>query len=441
MTPHSPALHCTALHTPSSAPLPHVLTRPIPRSPPVHSPTVHSNDVWVSQTGGTVWVRQTAAAQWPARNSMNFVVNAAGVMVLHGGITGGSGPYWSDVWTSFDAGITWQALSQSSGVSRSGAAAVLDTAGFLYLFSGQNSIPTNNYFWNKDGWKSDYGINNVRSWAATATPAALTIPSTYSPCAAYYNIVAQPSAASSSSGAIAARGSSSSASASSAGCGPAGLPTNAGPYVLSNATYPLSVVNAWGSYGVEWSTIAYTVAPIIAPSGTVYPTGTWVWWGTQQTVTASTDQGQTWVQLTASNDYNASSGNAQCAQRSSTNRFYVMGDELNYAQTNASYVFSSTNGYSWQSMMSAATQQQWIPRQLAFTQCVVDAQDRLYSLGQSDIWVSSDHGMTFQNITTNAFYTPRSATGTGIFTASYGDVMVLVGGLKPNYAGDLSALT
>ena len=222
-------------------------------------------------------------------------------------------------------------------------------------------------------------------------------------------------------------------------CVSTGLPTSGnGSYALSNASYSAAAVSAWGSYSVEWSTIAVTVAPITSPSGTTYPTGSWVWWGTQQTVTISPDQGMTWTQLTASNDYNGTTGNAQCAHRASFNRFYVLGDELGYAQTNSSFVYSSTNGYSWQQMLSAATNAQWATRQLGFTGCVVDMQDRLYSLGPSDVWMSTNYGMTFTNVTQTMYTPPRASFGNAIFAASYGDVMMVVGGLKPNYAGDLN---
>ena len=58
--------------------------------------------------------------------------------------------------------------------------------------------------------------------------------------------------------------------------------------------------------------------------------------------------------------------------------------------------------------------------------------DNVYSLGQSDVWVSADLGATFVNVTTSSIYSPRTSASSTIWTATAGDIMVMLGGEAPN---------
>ena len=217
-------------------------------------------------------------------------------------------------------------------------------------------------------------------------------------------------------------------------CGVSALPTaSAGSlYTLSSALFPnMSTwpVQGWG--GDDDVVVAPLVAPVTL-NGLLYPAGSWLWWGTQQLVQISTDQGQTWAQLAYGSDYPAGQpGNAGCAHRNSFNRFYIIGDSQG---ANASFVWASNNGTqgSWYQLLSTATQTAWTARVLGYSQCVVDMSDNVYSLGQSDVWVSADLGATFVNVTTSSIYSPRTSASSTIWTATAGDIMVMLGGEAPN---------
>ena len=428
-------------------------------------------DVWVSQTGGTSWVQQTATAPWSGRTDPNIAISSSGAMVLQGGRSYTTQQVWlSDAWLSLDGGATWTLLNGDTALNRSASAVVFDASGYLYLFGGE-SAP--NYNWNKDGWKSSYALANIQSWSAAAAQQAPVIPAGFSACTPYYNILSQaPSSPSSSGGSVAASSSSSVATAASSasssaaaasssaatsasaaasssaaasatssmasmtGSGPqpcststTGLPTSSGPYTVSNATFTSDIVSAWPEYSVGQSAIAYTVAPLTDLSGVSYPAGSWVWWGTQAPVTISQTQGQTWGLLNNSgSDYTLGLGNALCAHRASYNRFYVLGDTVSGTQTSSSFIYASNNGEAWTNVITAATLAAWTSRNLQQTGCAVDIHDNVYSLGEDDVWMSSNQGVAWTNVTTGSMYTARSSFGYGIFSASYGDVMVVVAG-------------
>ena len=131
------------------------------------------------------------------------------------------------------------------------------------------------------------------------------------------------------------------------------------------------------------------------------------------------------------------SGNAQCAHRGSFLRLYVIGDSVGGTANLANpYVWSSLNEWNWTSTLAPATVTAWTtgattPRQLLYTGCVVDMQDRVYSLGVSDVWMSATNGSTWSNVNPTTMYSPRQAFAYGIFTGASGtDIMAVVGGLS-----------
>jgi hypothetical protein len=62
------------------------------------------NDVWRSVDGGVTWAEMTAAAGWAARTVFSTVAMADGSIVLMGGLAPG---FKNDVWHSLDNGATW----------------------------------------------------------------------------------------------------------------------------------------------------------------------------------------------------------------------------------------------------------------------------------------------------------------------------------------------
>ena len=214
-------------------------------------------------------------------------------------------------------------------------------------------------------------------------------------------------------------------------CNTTGLPSASSgeSYGLSSSAFPNMSSWAVAGWGGDDDPV---VAPLVAPvtlNGVLYPAGSWLWWGTQALVQISTDMGQNWAQLAYGSDYPSGAGSAGCAHRNSFNRFYVIGN-----LSGLTFVSSSNNGTqgSWYQTLSASTAASWKSRVLSYSQCVVDMADKLYSLGQSDVWRSDDLGSTFVNVTTSSIYSPRSSSSSTIWTATNGDVMVMLGGEAPN---------
>ena len=68
--------------------------------------------------------------------------------------------------------------------------------------------------------------------------------------------------------------------------------------------------------------------------------------------------------------------------------------------------------------------------------CVVDMQQRVYSVGSDDTWVSSNLGVTFTNVTlTSGRWSPRTWFAGGIYTIGSTDYITVLGGRDaPNAA-------
>ena len=191
-----------------------------------------------------------------------------------------------------------------------------------------------------------------------------------------------------------------------------------------------------GTWTVESPTIAATVAPITGPGG-VYPAGSWLWWaGGQPAVFLSSDSAQSWTQMQYEDDYGQTEGSANCAARASSNAFYVL-------TTNGTgpYVWYSTDGQQWQSVLNANSTLAFndTRQTLQWTGCVVDSSDRLYSVGASDVWVSSDRGVSFVAINSSTPWATRFGFGLSVFSTLGGEeAIVLLGGALPHYAGVLN---
>ena len=392
------------------------------------------NDVWASQTSGSTWVRTTFTAPWAPRLGANLAIFGNGAMVLHGGSTNipaSSTPsYFSDAWISFDGAATWQLLIASTGVARSLGGVVFDGQGYLYIFSGYNTANAGA----NDAWRSNLALGNIQQWGSGATATALTIPSGYSACTPYFNLGAQQAAPSSTGSAVTTSTGSSSGSIVLT-CTATGLPTAAqagGTWNFTN--WP--VVNQF--FADPDASVIVANQPFASMFGYAFPTGSLVMWGGSASVLGASlqdaPQYQYWRSLSVATPYQAGVGNAQCAHRRSYLRLYVIGDSYSgTANAGAPYVFTSVNEWNWTNTLSAATATTWASatRALLYTGCVVDINDRVYSLGVSDIYSSADNGTTWTRITPTVSYTPRSAFSYGIFTGLSGaDIMVVAGGVS-----------
>jgi len=124
-------------------------------------PSKPTNDVWMSDDGGTQWYLQTASAPWLPRKYLGTAINENGVIFLAGGNIGYGMSGLNDVWKSEDGGKTWSPLTlvapwtarhsfafvRLSGGSRPGR---------LYVLGGEDGRRLH------DVWASDDG---GRTWS------------------------------------------------------------------------------------------------------------------------------------------------------------------------------------------------------------------------------------------------------------------------------------
>ena len=149
------------------------------------------NDVWITTNYGQTWVAQTMAAPWYARENPNVVVAQNGMIALNGGsLCSGYGCYpttqntpyanagWlSDVWVSFDIGVSWQQMASSSNSLFAQAATVTDSNGYWYTIAGQTGPANNTYYaWTNSGYKSSFSLTAVTQWGSAA---GLRVPSSF----------------------------------------------------------------------------------------------------------------------------------------------------------------------------------------------------------------------------------------------------------------------
>ena len=130
-------------------------------------------------------------------------------------------------------------------------------------------------------------------------------------------------------------------------------------------------------------------------------------------------------------------GAVGCAQRSSSNRFYLLGtpasiDVVANLTGDVYYNYASNDGQTWTNVLDQATTNLWRSRfDDDFTMCVVDLSNNVYSVGSATTWVSSNQGVTF---TLQPSSGPRFANRTyfagGIFTSQITgqDKIMVVGG-------------
>ena len=402
------------------------------------------NDVWSSTTLGASWTALTTAAPWSARDSVNFAISGTGVFVLHGGsVYGGSAGWLGDVWVSVNGGSVWAQIAASTNAGQCSQGTLLfDAAGYLYLFFGQYP----GYTWVTQAFKSSQTFANIATWGPTAN-ASLSIPATF------------PLAVNSSSVTFVNSTFQTFAQQVQAQCtASSGLPTATAGAQFTYVQQP----NANASvYSRAQSTIAPITVPLTYPvvyqsngaiDWAVAPTGSWLLWGAQQDVSVSTNQGVTWNLVSgvtyaglpppATTDFGYTYGADQCQHRNSFNRFYVIGNGSAGASGQPFFVWASNNGWEWINVIDNATQAAFAGRpNVDFAACMVDMNDRVYSVGGSDVWVSTNLGVTFTARSANRIYSPRTYFGSGIFTNSTasgnrGDIMFVMGGRVPPSAAN-----
>jgi len=96
------------------------------------------NDVWSSSDRGVTWIQLSAVAPWPAREGLQKLTALYGEdqqIVLTSGEAGYFGPYFHDVWGTYD-GQNWTQLSTNSGFSARAGNLLLELDGDLFTFGG-----------------------------------------------------------------------------------------------------------------------------------------------------------------------------------------------------------------------------------------------------------------------------------------------------------------
>jgi hypothetical protein len=203
-----------------------------------------------------------------------------------------------------------------------------------------------------------------------------------------------------------------------------------------SAVFNLSLLSA--SYPFE-ARVDSTIQPVLAPLAFtdatsrigVAPAGSWLLYGTQEDVWLSMNSGASWSLLAG--QPNASlpnadvqtwsqtgTGNSGCAHRSTFNRFYWMGvsnQNSGAVQTTGSFFnYVSVNGQEWAQIMDAASIAAMGAR-LAneFGICVVDKNERVYSVLGNDTWLSVNLGVSWSRVPSSSYYQQRQQHAGGIY--------------------------
>ena len=220
--------------------------------------------------------------------------------------------------------------------------------------------------------------------------------------------------------------------------------------ISARSTVPITNPFNFALYGSQLYEADCFVAALVAPqsfavtgSGSVSaPTGTFLIFGDQfgaailppapSTAGATASASTTLVSGPV-----AFYGAVGCAQRSSSNRFYLLGtpasiDVVANLTGDVYYNYASNDGQTWTNVLDQATTNLWRSRfDDDFTMCVVDLSNNVYSVGSATTWVSSNQGVTF---TLQPSSGPRFANRTyfagGIFTSQITgqDKIMVVGG-------------
>ena len=124
------------------------------------------NDVWVSSDDGVTWAVVTLNAPWPARWGHSGVATSDGVLVVLGGVqtVRGLEGSLSDVWSSFDGGLTWSSCAVEATPDpfiRSEQGFALNSDEALILVSGIKFVPGQGATQYRDVWKTNWSLRET----------------------------------------------------------------------------------------------------------------------------------------------------------------------------------------------------------------------------------------------------------------------------------------
>ena len=437
-------------------------------------------DAWASTNGGLSWTVLSSSLPWGVRGNMNLAVSQNLVFVMQGGdcrsdICGprgyGTSPVvYNDVWLSVSGGSTWMAVNTNprSAPLLSLAAITFDKQGFMYLVGGQGKDYGT---WTSAQYVSSQSLLTIRTWAPQLNQSAFTPPTTFDAMTTGAWSLGGPKAAPSS----VAQPQSSYVCGAVTGlpqwtAGAAGfdlVPTSSAIYGTADVgisvipaplVYEVPYTNS--TYGTYWQGNQWAVAPV----------GSWVLWGSNPDVLASTNQGQSWVAISGvtnagfpnstSLDYtqggNALLYNAECGHRATYNRFYLIGDgnPIGTYTVAPLYNWASDDGLTWTQVMDNATA--WamgVTPDISSGQCVVGVNDVVYYVAGAAMWQSTNLGTIFTPITPSPSSTylgwqtlgARESHAAVIYSPTPNrDTIVVMGGggnYKAGFANDVWATT
>ena len=401
-----------------------------------------AQDAWRTMNGGLSWTVLSSALPWGNRGNLNFGVSQNLVFVVMGGDcrSASCGPggnmatagltVYNDVWLSVSYGASWTlATAATSAPVLSLAAVAFDSLGFMYIVAGEGS----GYgAWTNAQYKSTLSLYSVNTWGPRLSNG------TQFSASASFNT---PTSGAYSLGGPKGQTQSAVVALSNFPCGALyGLPvpSTAAPF---DFTY-VNNVNGWPTNDIGLTVIPSPITYEVAYTNTSYgqywqgnawrvaPAGSWLIWGSQPDVTISTNQGQSWTTIagitgagfpnTSTVDYapnGALVANAECAHRSTVNRFYIIGnnDPIGTYTVVPFFAWASDDGLTWTQVMDNATSYAMaVTPDIASGQCVVGVNDVVYYLGGAAMWQSGNLGVTFTPITPAAgAYTYLNYTALG----------------------------
>ena len=265
------------------------------------------------------WIQLTSSAEWQARESPSSVAMPDGSIVLMGG-EDSSGNFKNDVWRSKDNGATWKQMTSSAGwVARAYHSSVAIPDGSIVLMGGKDSGGK----LKNDVWRStDYG-----------------------------------------------------------------------------ATWKQMTANA------KWSP-RWTHSSIVTPDGSIVLMGGRESSGDMDDVWKSTDNGATWTQMTASAEWSARMQHSSVTMPDGSIVLMGGGDSTKGWKND---VWRSTDdGATWMQMTASAG---WSARSGHSSVATPDGSVVLMGgfsgHGFNDVWQSTDDGTTWTRLTQNAGWSPR----------------------------------
>jgi len=322
------------------------------------------NDVWRSDDLGATWTPVTASAGWTPRGYHSTVILPDATIVLTGGGFG------SEVWHSTDAGATWTQISWPTARSGHGSATLPD--GSLVITGGYDSARRNNEVWRS--------VNQGATWTRKPLDVGWAAREGHS-------LVALPD------GSLVLMG------------GDDGSDPRRDVWRSTDQgeTWVQQAANA------PWAARSGHTALLLPDGAIILIGGLGATGSPKNDVWRSTDQGATWVQLTAAAEWSGRTHHASVVL--SDGSIVLLGGLSADSPTHRNDVWRSVDGgATWVQQTAAAP---WGRRFMLAAVALPD--DSVILMGgdylgtpYNDVWRSADQGATWVQLTAGAEWTARA---------------------------------